>query len=321
MAEAEVGDDVLGDDPTVIRLQEYAAELFGKEAGLYLPSGTMSNQVALRAQTTRRRRDLPARQGAHRRERAGRRRRAVGPADADLRLRRRHARPRAARALLPPRRRRAPPAARRWWPSRTPTTTAAASCYPLDKIAPVARVLRPPRHDPAPGRRPRLQRRRGLGRDAARDRRAVRLGERLPVEGPRRAGRLGAARRRGDDRPRATGAQALRRRHAAGGHHRRRRPLRPRAQRRAPRRRPSPRPGARRAPRRVPGLAVDERKLQTNMVFADTHGVGLPAAKFVELLGAEGVLASTRRPGQCASSPTSTSTTVRSSRPARSWRA
>ena len=52
MAEAEVGDDVLGDDPTVIRLQEFAAELFGKEAGLYVPSGTMSNQVALHAQTT-----------------------------------------------------------------------------------------------------------------------------------------------------------------------------------------------------------------------------------------------------------------------------
>ncbi len=52
MAEAEVGDDVLGDDPTVIRLQEYAADLFGKEAALYMPSGTMTNQVALHAQTT-----------------------------------------------------------------------------------------------------------------------------------------------------------------------------------------------------------------------------------------------------------------------------
>jgi threonine aldolase len=41
----------------------------------------------------------------------------------------------------------------------------------------------------------------------------------------------------------------------------------------------------------VPGLAVDERKLQTNMVFADTHGVGLPAARVVELLDARGVLA------------------------------
>ncbi len=53
MLEAEVGDDVLGDDPTVIALQEYAAELLGKEAGLFFPSGTMCNQAALRALTRR----------------------------------------------------------------------------------------------------------------------------------------------------------------------------------------------------------------------------------------------------------------------------
>ena len=52
MAEAEVGDDVLGDDPTVQRLQDRTAELLGKEAGLYVPSGTMGNQLALRAQTS-----------------------------------------------------------------------------------------------------------------------------------------------------------------------------------------------------------------------------------------------------------------------------
>jgi threonine aldolase len=48
MAEADVGDDGFGDDPTVNRLQEVFAELTGKEAGLFLPSGTMANQVALR---------------------------------------------------------------------------------------------------------------------------------------------------------------------------------------------------------------------------------------------------------------------------------
>jgi len=46
--EAEVGDDVFGDDPTMNRLQEKAADLFKKEAGLFVPSGTMSNQVALK---------------------------------------------------------------------------------------------------------------------------------------------------------------------------------------------------------------------------------------------------------------------------------
>jgi threonine aldolase len=53
MAEAPVGDDVFGDDPTVIALQDYAAALFGKQAALYFPSGTMSNQAALHAHTRR----------------------------------------------------------------------------------------------------------------------------------------------------------------------------------------------------------------------------------------------------------------------------
>jgi threonine aldolase len=48
MAAAEVGDDVLGDDPTVRRLQERCAELLGTEDALYLPSGTMANQIALK---------------------------------------------------------------------------------------------------------------------------------------------------------------------------------------------------------------------------------------------------------------------------------
>ena len=47
MASAEVGDDVYGEDPTVNDLQEKAAELIGKEAALFLPSGTMGNQIAL----------------------------------------------------------------------------------------------------------------------------------------------------------------------------------------------------------------------------------------------------------------------------------
>lgn len=48
MAEAEVGDDGFGDDPTVIRLEAAFAERVGKEASLFLPSGTMANQIALR---------------------------------------------------------------------------------------------------------------------------------------------------------------------------------------------------------------------------------------------------------------------------------
>lgn len=51
MAEAEVGDDVFGEDPTVNRLQERAAELLGKEAALFVPSGIMANQLAIRSLT------------------------------------------------------------------------------------------------------------------------------------------------------------------------------------------------------------------------------------------------------------------------------
>jgi threonine aldolase len=51
MAAAEVGDDVYGEDPTINRLEARAAEIFGREAGLFLPSGTMGNQAAIRLNT------------------------------------------------------------------------------------------------------------------------------------------------------------------------------------------------------------------------------------------------------------------------------
>jgi threonine aldolase len=51
MAEAEVGDDVYGEDPTVNRLQEKAAEIFSKEAALFVPTGSMGNQIAVKLHT------------------------------------------------------------------------------------------------------------------------------------------------------------------------------------------------------------------------------------------------------------------------------
>jgi threonine aldolase len=51
MAAAEVGDDVYGEDPTVNRLQERAAEIFEKEAALFVPSGCMGNQIAVKVHT------------------------------------------------------------------------------------------------------------------------------------------------------------------------------------------------------------------------------------------------------------------------------
>ncbi len=51
MARAEVGDDVFGEDPSINRLEARVAELMGKEAALYIPSGTMSNQLAVKSHT------------------------------------------------------------------------------------------------------------------------------------------------------------------------------------------------------------------------------------------------------------------------------
>jgi threonine aldolase len=51
MAEAEVGDDVYGEDPTVNALQEKVAKILGKEAAIFVPSGTMANQLAIKSHT------------------------------------------------------------------------------------------------------------------------------------------------------------------------------------------------------------------------------------------------------------------------------
>jgi threonine aldolase len=64
MAEAELGDDVFGDDPTVIALEERAAELTGKQAGLFVASGTMGNLISLMAQVPRGG-EIIAGEGAH----------------------------------------------------------------------------------------------------------------------------------------------------------------------------------------------------------------------------------------------------------------
>src|SRR3954452_17549555 len=51
MMEAEVGDDVYGEDPTVNRLEQRAAEIAGKEAALFVPTGTMGNTIAVKLHT------------------------------------------------------------------------------------------------------------------------------------------------------------------------------------------------------------------------------------------------------------------------------
>jgi threonine aldolase len=51
MAEAEVGDDVYGEDPTINRLEERAAQVFEREASIFVPTGTMGNQIAIKIHT------------------------------------------------------------------------------------------------------------------------------------------------------------------------------------------------------------------------------------------------------------------------------
>src|SRR5437660_12526847 len=51
MFEAEVGDDVYGEDPTINRLERRAAEIFGREAAIFVPTGTMGNQIAIKLHT------------------------------------------------------------------------------------------------------------------------------------------------------------------------------------------------------------------------------------------------------------------------------
>ena len=65
MADAEVGDDWFGDDPTVNRLQERAAEITGMEAALYVPTGTMANQIGIRLHVTGAGHLMAATAGAH----------------------------------------------------------------------------------------------------------------------------------------------------------------------------------------------------------------------------------------------------------------
>ena len=65
MANAEVGDDVYGEDPTINRLEELGATMLGKEAGLFVPSGTMGNQICILTHTNGRSEEVILEEEAH----------------------------------------------------------------------------------------------------------------------------------------------------------------------------------------------------------------------------------------------------------------
>ncbi len=194
MYDAEVGDDVLGDDPTVQRLEELAAERLGKEAGLFVALRHHGQPGQPAGALRPRRRGDPGRPGPHLRLR-GRRLLGCGrhpPATAAQPARRPH-RPGPDRGVDPPRRHPCP-AHQAPLPWRTRTTAAAARCCRWPTWTPSVELARRRGLAAAPGRRARLQRGRGAGGGRAGAGGRLRLGQLLPEQGPGRAGGVGGGR-------------------------------------------------------------------------------------------------------------------------------
>ena len=306
MAGAEVGDDVWGEDPTAAALEAQAAELLGKEAALFVPSGTMANQIALLLHC-RPGDEVIVGRGAHTRlyesgagaAWAGVQFAEVGGADGtftadDVE------RGGAARPIATCR-------ARGWSRSRTRTTAAAAASGRARSSTASSR------HARARGLALHLDGARiwnaavATGVPGARPGGAVRHRVRLLLEGPRRAGRLGDRGRPRRCRTRAPLPQDARRRHAPGRHPVRGGAVRARAPPRATRRRsrqrapPRRRPGGRRGrPRGRRQGRHQHRDLRGRRACPRSRSPGGPR---------RAPCACTRsRPPACAPSPTSTST-------------
>ena len=295
MAEAEVGDDVFGDDPTVKALEARTAELLGKEAAVFVPSGTMANQIGVGVNTQPGDEVLCAAtshvyvweaggiarlSGVTARPFAGDGgilslddlRDAIRPGRPPLRphpagLPGEHAQPR--------RRARAPDGERR-------------------RDRPVGARAQPGH---APGRRPADERRGGVGAAGARVGAALRHGLDLLLQGPGRAGGLGAGRIGRGDPQGAPAPQALRRRDAPGGDPRRGGALCPRASRRPPGRRPRPCPAAGRGVRGDRGLRAGIRagRDEPGLGRWSTASLGT-AAEVAAYLRSHGILVSVLGP-------------------------
>ena len=278
MAAAEVGDDVFGDDPTVNALQDRIAALLGKEAALFVPSGTQSNLCALMS-ALRPRRRVPRRPEAHTYRYEGGGAAVLGSIQPQplAQPARRHAgagrhrggdqaRRRALRAHAPAGAGEHLGAARccRWTTSTRPPRWRAA--HGLATHLDGARLF-----NAAVGAR---RRRRRAGAIAARTSTASRCASARAW-----ARRSGSAlvRRRRADRARAPLAQDARRRHAPGRRARRRGAARARPPRRAPGRRPCAR--AARWPRACRACPASRWSTpQTNIVFVDLAPTSAPPA-------------------------------------------
>ena len=240
MADAEVGDDVYGEDPTVNALEAEVAELLGHEAGLFVPSGSLGNQLGLRLLAKPGEEIVCDVTGPHRPRRT---RRGGG-------ILRHHVPHLAERARRARRRRgaRADRAGRRAVPGLDGGDRGREHAQLRRRHGAAGRRSSPPSSSwPAPtGLALHLDGARlwnahvATGTSLAELAAAVRHRVGVPVQGSGRAGRVGARVERRPHRRGAGVAQALRRRHAAGRHPRRRRTVRARPPHRAARRRPRP---------------------------------------------------------------------------------
>src|SRR5512133_3629575 len=186
MARAEVGDDVYGEDPTVNRLQERVAALLGKDAGVFVPSGTMANQVSLGV-LTRPGDEIVCDAGAHCISfESGALAALWGVQARTIAAERGLLDPAAVEAMIRP----------------------VADVYPRTRVVEVENT-----HNRGGGAVYPLERVRAIGEVARR--RDARVG--LPVEGARRARGLGRRRPAGPRRGGAPAPQAARRRDAAVG--------------------------------------------------------------------------------------------------------
>ncbi len=213
MARADVGDDVYGEDPTLNRLEEQVAALLGKEAAVFVPSGTMGNQIALLVHT-RRGEEVILGEDAHMvadelgaaAAWSGVQFRAAGWGGRLLGGRAPRGDAGAGRALPHPEpRRRGEPAQPR---RRARLRRARVRCDRGDRAREGARA--------APRRRAPLERGGGDGGLRGGARGALRHGQRLLLQGPRRARGLGALGEPRRDREREALPQDARRRHAPG---------------------------------------------------------------------------------------------------------
>ena len=265
MADAEVGDDAYGEDPTVRRLESLAAGLLGKEAALYVPSGTMANQLALR---------LLARPGTEvlcgERAHVYRYEHAAAATNSAAQLR---PLPDADGTLAPADVARAAASQQHHLPAISAlfveNTHMPASGRPwrVAELEAVTAVRARRRLRGALRRCADLERRRRARHRAERAHRRYRHHHVLPVEGVERTGGLVALRTAGVDHRGARATRPPRRRHAPGRGDRRRRRRRARNHGRAPGRRP--RPGAH-AGRRARGAVPRLRRPRTGR---DQHRV------------------------------------------------